>query len=468
MRLRFYLPLLIVLALATTTVLQAQEPIELTVSPRAIEHPLMKYRLLPAEFEKKDGNAATIFLRLPFEQTQYMTEVVPTFNDYLEIPLDDPKLLDAGDVFNPRWYDELKRAAYRRDADWEYPIGEEKFFSIMLPDVQVSRSIMGRGLSVWIRHQLAHGHIDKAMEGIKVGLANSRHLSQTPIVIVQLVSTALNSMMCERIVELLNQPDCPNLYWAFTALPRPFLNRQPSYDMEQHLLFMDFPELQTPDDIKSDQAWNLLAHKVFHIMIETNQGKFLELSQTTQETSQIITKLAKIARKQLPQMTALPAQQIQSMSDAEAGLRFFVLKYEDLAHQLSAFANLEPVDAIPRMIDLNKQFNNFRTEVGLEDYDLFNAEYAYLGYIGIHRTDRKIAALRIVEALRHYAATHQGKLPATLTDIKDLSIPKDPFTDKPFGYAVKNGVATLSGLDVLKDTKYNRSFTYKIKIRETK
>jgi len=59
--------------------------------------------------------------------------------------------------------------------------------------------------------------------------------------------------------------------------------------------------------------------------------------------------------------------------------------------------------------------------------------------------DRQIAALRCVEAIRLYAAAHDGKLPATLADIKEVPIPDDPMTGKPFDYKPEGDKAILSG-----------------------
>src|SRR5262249_1581129 len=46
------------------------------------------------------------------------------------------------------------------------------------------------------------------------------------------------------------------------------------------------------------------------------------------------------------------------------------------------------------------------------------------------RIERRLAALRCVEAIRVYAAAHDGKLPAKLDDIKEVPVPLDPVTDK--------------------------------------
>jgi hypothetical protein len=61
------------------------------------------------------------------------------------------------------------------------------------------------------------------------------------------------------------------------------------------------------------------------------------------------------------------------------------------------------------------------------------------------RVDRRIAALRCVEAIRLYAAAHEGKLPRALADIKEVPVPPDPYTGKPFAYRLAGGVATLEG-----------------------
>ena len=49
------------------------------------------------------------------------------------------------------------------------------------------------------------------------------------------------------------------------------------------------------------------------------------------------------------------------------------------------------------------------------------------------RLEQRIALLRHVEALRMYAAEHEGAFPAKLSEIS-VPLPVDPFTGKPFGY----------------------------------
>ena len=60
------------------------------------------------------------------------------------------------------------------------------------------------------------------------------------------------------------------------------------------------------------------------------------------------------------------------------------------------------------------------------------------------RLEQRIALLRHVEALRLYAAGHEGALPASLSEVP-VPLPDDPFTGKPFRYEVIGNTAHLRG-----------------------
>src|SRR5262249_54892589 len=64
-------------------------------------------------------------------------------------------------------------------------------------------------------------------------------------------------------------------------------------------------------------------------------------------------------------------------------------------------------------------------------------------YFSKARIDRNVALLQIIEALRLYAAAHDGNLPDTLGDMRAVPIPIDPVTGRAFDYALAEGVATL-------------------------
>jgi hypothetical protein len=59
------------------------------------------------------------------------------------------------------------------------------------------------------------------------------------------------------------------------------------------------------------------------------------------------------------------------------------------------------------------------------------------------RPDRSIALMRVIEALRDYAAHHDGRPPQRLEQITDLPIPTDPATGAPFVYKLQGTTARL-------------------------
>jgi hypothetical protein len=61
--------------------------------------------------------------------------------------------------------------------------------------------------------------------------------------------------------------------------------------------------------------------------------------------------------------------------------------------------------------------------------------------------------LRCVEAVRIYAAEHDGKLPARLDDVR-LPLPVDPATGKPFTYKLDGKTAHLHGEPLVVQVRY--------------
>jgi len=59
------------------------------------------------------------------------------------------------------------------------------------------------------------------------------------------------------------------------------------------------------------------------------------------------------------------------------------------------------------------------------------------------KLDRHIAALQCIEAMRLYAAGHNGKFPGALAEIAEVPVPGDPVTRKPFSYTRIGSKAVL-------------------------
>ncbi len=129
-----------------------------------------------------------------------------------------------------------------------------------------------------------------------------------------------------------------------------------------------------------------------------------------------------------------------------AVLRGFV-DYERQMDDSIKWTNLPYWQAAPALMKLETQRAKFRFVPGPDEPAIPVAEFlmANTGRVMFSRThlERKLAVLRCLEAIRLYAAEHDGKLPASLDQIKEVPIPVDPFTGKPFKYTSGAGKATL-------------------------
>ena len=82
------------------------------------------------------------------------------------------------------------------------------------------------------------------------------------------------------------------------------------------------------------------------------------------------------------------------------------------------------------------------------------------------RLDQRLALLRHVEALRMFAAEHNGVFPEKLADVT-VPLPVDPFSGKPFCYELSGNTAHLRGTPPW-DAKVNPAlrFHYEITLRK--
>ena len=93
---------------------------------------------------------------------------------------------------------------------------------VLLPDVQGIRALQ-RALQVRFRAEIAQGRFDDAIRTAKTLFAMSRHLGEHPTLVGDLVGMAIARVAICHLEEMLDQPGCPNLYWALTNLPAPLI-----------------------------------------------------------------------------------------------------------------------------------------------------------------------------------------------------------------------------------------------------
>jgi hypothetical protein len=130
------------------------------------------------------------------------------------------------------------------------------------------------------------------------------------------------------------------------------------------------------------------------------------------------------------------------MCDDQAIALYLAGYYREMRDELFKASYLPVREALPRIAAAEKR----RPAVSRGPLALFGAILAKQSYlIPMLTLDRQVATLRVIEALRLHAAAHDGRLPESLDEITEVSVPEDPATDKPFIYRRAGAAAILHG-----------------------
>jgi hypothetical protein len=152
-----------------------------------------------------------------------------------------------------------------------------------------------------------------------------------------------------------------------------------------------------------------------------------------------VSTFAEAARRELPQLLGLPEDAVAAMSDEEAAVRWYATRRLARDQHMSAVLVLPGREAWPRLKELRDEIRSLEEQTGAPRSDFFDPLSIY---VSAGSVNRRIAALRIVEAVRHHLAT-RSELPKSLDEINNLPIPLDPLTDQPFQWKVEGKTATL-------------------------
>jgi hypothetical protein len=129
---------------------------------------------------------------------------------------------------------------------------------------------------------------------------------------------------------------------------------------------------------------------------------------------------------------------------------------------------------IPKpLVDVKKAIENEKKiSIDLPPNDIRQEQTAEQREAGFNRVrliskrlDNNLNGLQCAEAIRHYAAIHSGQLPQTLDDIKELEIPKDLMSGKPFEYHRTATGATLKSA-IPKGGNERDTFHYEIVLKK--
>jgi hypothetical protein len=343
---------------------------------------------------------------------------------------------------------ELDAAARCESCDWGLTERiREKGINTLLPDVQECREFASF-LQLKIRLEVAERRYGDAIRSIQTGYALARHVADQPSVICALVGIAISQIITARLEELLQQPDAPNLYWALTDLPRPFVSLRKPLQGERIMVYATFPGMaEVAADPNAgplnEEQMKKLAEQVRALLNDQGGEEWKRLKGELDRGLRLSERYEAVKRRLIAE--GRPKEKVDAMPPLQGALLDALERYDRYLEDVMAVESLPAWQARPVLeaAEKRRKEEDARADGPALSTDkmlpaltkLFNART---------RIDRRLAALRCVEAVRLYAAAHGGQLPKSLSEIKEVPIPVDPLTGQDFLYTVEADRAVLA------------------------
>ncbi len=414
----------------------AETVVRMTVTARPAPTPALKYQLLPELREMNPGNPIHAYLKCFMEQNHFFhhKDSIADREKWSEAPLKElpANLKDYGGGA-------LRQADYaaRLDTpDWQILLKlKSDGINLLLPEVQQLR-MLASALKVRFRGQVAAGDFEGAVRTAKTMFALARHLGEHPTLIGDLVGIAIAFVAIGPLDEMVQQPGCPNLYWALTDLPRPMIDLRKGLQGERTFVYTEMVPLDDTAPMSEGDLKKVVV-KIRKLMGLVGPGGPKEdaadvFRDRARDEAGVRAARARLVQSGLPpeRVKQFPALQVVLL---EERLRFEVRR--DDAMKWLSLPYWQAEAGLAREAE-PKEGESFLVQGLLPAYHKVRMAQA--------RLEQRVALLRHVEAVRIYAAENGGKVPAALSDVK-VPLPEDPITGKPFHYKVEGKTAVIRG-----------------------
>lgn len=447
--------------------------VNLTLHPAKLPCPTRKYRLTTPYLDQTPGNAACLYYRSAVSR-KFMWGITrdainnpktgmvnwdtqrETIKKGLKTPLADlPRdAIKAALKFYD--FEEMEMAARRTECDWGYPFREFGHPLVSLEELGANRQVAD-ALLLRARVEMADGNVQKSIDTLRSVLAYAIHLGSSRLLANNYTGMRTAQEVANQCETLVQLPNAPNLYWTFSTVPKPCITQHKFLGMEG-----SFPELTTPSlrEAHTRKLSNAEAAVFLARFIDEVQKDFLIIGhcEVTAKEAKVIEKwLSSVSPNNYVKETYLKAlaklmetgrskSELEKMSKPQVVLLYIATVYSELRDNLLQWASV-PYWQSRSGVDVAQKA--FKTNVKKDP--LLHAFMASMSVFSEHDwwhygpalTERRLATLRVIEAIRLYAANHEGRLPETLDEISEVPIPFNPVTGKPFPYKLEGNTAVL-------------------------
>jgi hypothetical protein len=423
---------------ATRAVRKPPEPVvwRLRVTPAAEAVPAFRHHLVYRMVDQQPGNAATLYGGAIYTSQRKSDDA-----DRVESLLSQPmgafdaeaarKLLDTYTAT----LEQLELAARRESCDWGTPLREQGI-AALLPHLGEMRSL-SRLVALRVRVSAAGGKFDDAVRWSRVGYAMSKHVGTGATLVEALVSVAVGSRVAETQRDMLTRPGCPNFYWPLTEVASEF-NVAHALRGEQAFVYFSIPLLAAGRDAdnRTEDEWRRILMQMADLQRFAGAINAPQPSGQQLALAAVLSTQVPAARELLVKRYGFDKAKVDAMPAPEAVGRTFVLQYQEMLDEMNKWWLMPYPQAAAGMRDAELAIQQARTGPMMLNPLLVLTPSLNRARFTFARYERELAAMRVIESIRAYAAAHNGAAPDSLDALPaSMPPPLDPVHLKPFEYA---------------------------------
>ena len=451
----------------------------LSVTPRsAIGTDRFRYRLKVLPSETVPGNAAMNYASA-FAGYSFFKNDRANFKEFKEdysewsggkislsdIPLE--KLKVACSRFDEFIDDHIAVATRCRECDWGVAIEDLRGKQLLQMDFPAIRSASSISWTLVLKTRAAikQGELEEATDLLRMHYTLAKNVSRLNNSIAILTAVQCLSRANMTLLELVAQPDAPNMYWAIAQLPHPIISGVAAMETQLSMFENLMPEFTEIDESQwSDQRWKRVAIEVFETLADAKT-----LGSASGETGEKLDAKALFLKASLAGVTTAKkrllaagtdAMKIEKMSVSQIMLLDAKHEYEKAKSEFQTMIYMPIPDSILMQRRRNEAYSpeSLQNNLGANIFNTFGPLNLHLQVAAVQQ---ELDLIRIIEAMRLHAA-ETGSLPLSLDEIKSVSIPLDPVTGKPFVCQLALSKAEFT----LNQSAYERS-RFVIKLNKT-
>jgi hypothetical protein len=440
--------LLTSLALATAGPAQSKDakPIELTVAPMGHSMPALQWRLLPSPYELRPGDAAEIYHEI-YKKGGHRWDGQGS-SDYLEYDRRRMLSLDATERKRIEGYlttgaetlAALDRAKFCDSCRWKADLrGARIYVDADVEEVQDARALF-RLLSLRTRWRAAQGDGRGAIGSLQTQFALARHCGEHRSLTGRLIGATMESLSYKDVLEVVQTPGCPNLFWALGALPEEVIDVRAAVAFERGALLNHVPKIRDADKLNlTPDEWLKVVEEYVATSVNYPRGSPFEDKHHRMTAGLLMLRAYTPGKAHLARQ-GMDAAAVERMPAGKVVAIYLRDEFYDYCDDMLKWVALPPYRVVEHYQQAaGEQRSEERNQVGFTARlmpDLLSVSMS--PWYARHRR----AFAQTVEALRAHAAENDGRLPESLAEVK-LPPPLDPYTNRPLVYAKSGDAATL-------------------------